>query len=149
MNFRETGPAVIAGEKLLAMAYRVAESERLRNSRSPAKMSTAWPEILFSLYDKVGMTADRHRPTFNAKQVTEAQKVVDIFASLPYHTWEKKIALDRAKSRATWKELNKRHGKEWHICRQISDTIVVHLVMEVQRQGVVTPVRTPEMANEF
>jgi len=149
VNFRDTGTMIAQGEKLLAQAFQVAESERLKNSRSPAKMSTAWPEILFSLYDRVGMTADDHRASFNAKQVTEAQRVVDIFSKLDYSSTFKKIALRRARTKETWKKLSERFGYSWAVCRQVSDEIVVHLVMEVQRQGVVTPVRVPEMANEF
>jgi len=96
------------------------------------------------------MTADRHRPTFNAKQVTEAQLVVDIFSQLEYPSLHKKIALHRARTKETWKKLSERFGYSWAVCRQISDEIVVHLVIEVQRKGVVTPVRTPELhANEF
>lgn len=133
MNFRDTGTIIRTGQKILAASFKVLDAERLKNNHSPGGRSTAWPAILLEIAEINEGMPDLLKIRYSSTQIKEAWHVCEAYSSLPYSALEKKLTLRKARSKESWKKLAARYGMEWHECRQISDTVICHLVSTMSR----------------
>ncbi len=129
-NFRDTGTIIATGQKILAASFKVLDAERLKNNHSPAGRTTAWPAILLEIAEIEEGMPNSLKLRYSTRQIEDAWRICELYSKLPYPALDKKLTLRKARTKDSWKKLGLRYGLEWHECRRISDTVVLHLMRQ-------------------
>ena len=128
LNFRDTGTLIALGQRAIAHSFNVLDAERLRTNHSPKGLNTAWPAILLDMSEILEGTPSLPKFRADAKDIRLATQITDVYSQLPYSSLDKKLTLHKARAKTTWKKLSAQYGYTWAECRQISDTVTLHLV---------------------
>ena len=128
-DFRTSGSSVKLGLRILSLSYKTLQTEKLRNSHSPSNnIRTAWPQMLVEFSDLVEGEPAEVRVYYTPEEIRNANEICEIYSKLPYTRIEKRITLTRARTKKTWREIAAQHKLPWEECRNICDTVILHLV---------------------
>jgi hypothetical protein len=147
IDWRDQREQVKLAQRILVASFNTLSAERLRATQPLRRgIRTAWPEMFVEFSDLVsGLAVDKRR-YYTADEIRHADAVCDIFSRLPYSRDQKKMALTKARSHPTWRELATAFRvSPWQDCRAQCVTVYLHLI----QVAAADPTRLTAYANRW